>query len=77
MRFFIFSEISKRGSKEFYAIKVDMKKAYDGVEWDFVERLLIEMGFGRTWTRWIMGCIRGVSFRLLNNGKRSSLTVPS
>ena len=31
------------------AIKTDMSKAYDGVEWIFIQELLSKMGFDRQW----------------------------
>ena len=36
------------------ALKVDMSKAYDRVEWDFLERIMLRMGFHERWVNLIM-----------------------
>lgn len=33
------------GKKDFIAVKLDMSKAYDNIEWSFVERVMMKMGF--------------------------------
>ena len=38
------------GKKGFVAMKLDMSKAYDRVEWVFLENILLKMGFSDTWT---------------------------
>lgn len=53
--------------EEYIAIKTDMSKAYDRVEWDFLEVLFGKMGFSDTWIQWIMKCIRSVSYTVLLN----------
>lgn len=54
--------------EEFIAIKIDMSKAYDRVEWSFLESLFVKMGFDRRWIDWVMLCIRSVSYTVLLNG---------
>lgn len=40
---------SMNGKKGFMAIKVDLEKAYDRLEWSFVKEILEEVGFdGKT-----------------------------
>lgn len=59
---------NSRVDTEFMAIKTDMSKAYDRVEWNFLEVLMEKMGFDRVWIRWIMGCVSSVSYSVLLNG---------
>ncbi|XP_071674250.1 uncharacterized protein [Lolium perenne] len=37
--------------KEFCAYKLDMAKAYDRVDWGFLERVLVKLGFHSQWIR--------------------------
>jgi hypothetical protein len=53
----------------FMGIKLDMSKAYDRVEWAFLEAIMRRMGFSARWIDLIMGCIRTVSYVVLVNGQ--------
>jgi hypothetical protein len=53
----------------FTGIKLDMSKAYDRVEWAFLEAIMRRMGFSARWIDLIMGCIRTVSYAVLVNGQ--------
>jgi hypothetical protein len=53
----------------FMGIKLDMSKAYDRVEWDFLETVMWKMGFSERWIRLIMECIRTVSYSVIVNGQ--------
>ncbi|CAA7058559.1 unnamed protein product [Microthlaspi erraticum] len=62
---------------KFVAIKTDMSKAYDRVEWNFLEALLLKLGFAETWISWIRSCISSVSYQVLINGEAKGSINPS
>ncbi|XP_024010239.1 LOW QUALITY PROTEIN: uncharacterized protein LOC112085271 [Eutrema salsugineum] len=63
--------------KRFMAIKTDMSKAYDRVEWSFLKSLMEKMGFDDRWIGWIMYCITSVKYRVLINGRPRGSITPS
>ncbi|KAL9668408.1 hypothetical protein QQ045_002789 [Rhodiola kirilowii] len=68
---------SRRDDKNFYAsIKVDMSKAYDRVEWMFLERLLLKLGFEDKWVARVMLCVNSVSYQVKVNDKLSTRIMP-
>jgi hypothetical protein len=48
--------------------KLDLEKAYDHVNWDFLLALLHRCGFLETWRKWIHFCISTVRFSIMING---------
>lgn len=50
-------------------IKVDMQKAYDSVEWIYIEKVLRLLGFLVLFVKWIMACLRTVSYTVIINGQ--------
>lgn len=52
-------------------MKVDTRKAYDSMEWSFLETLLYELEFPRLFVGWLMECVRSVSYAILMNGVSS------
>ncbi|KAA3480298.1 Retrovirus-related Pol polyprotein LINE-1 [Gossypium australe] len=55
--------------------KLDLSKAYDCVRWDFLELVLLKMGFGVRWTRWVHECVSTARAAVLINGAARRRTI--
>jgi hypothetical protein len=74
---FHFIEHNANATKDFCAYKLDLSKAYDRVDWDFLKRVMQRMGFSRRWVDWIMACVTSVSYRVKFNGNLLDSFSPS
>ena len=61
----------------FMALKLDMSKAYNRVEWRFMEKMLVKMGFCDIWVKLMMECITTATYLILINGEPHGHIVPS
>lgn len=64
-------------SEEFIAIKTDISKAYDRVEWPFLEEAMKVLGFSEQWIKLIMECVRSVQYQVLINGNPYGEIIPT
>jgi hypothetical protein len=69
---------SRMWSKEGYmAVKLDMSKAYDRVEWSFLEKVMKRMGFADRWINLIMMCVKSANYAILVNGSPMGRIYPT
>jgi hypothetical protein len=45
-----------------------MSKAYDRVEWDFLELIMRRLGFDEQWVFLVMTCVRTIKYSVIING---------
>ena len=66
-----------KGKTAWVALKLDMEKAYDRLEWYFIQKCFQEIGFHPQWIKWVIECISSVSYSFLINGASHGLLLPS
>lgn len=65
-----------RGSEGEVALKLDISKAYERVRWDYLKNRMKAMGFSEKWVKWIMLCVKSVSYMINFNGQLVGPIVP-
>jgi len=59
---------ARRLKKELLMFKVDFEKAYDSVDWRYLEEVMGKLNFPLAWRKWIMECVTSASASVLVNG---------
>ncbi|XP_019190157.1 PREDICTED: uncharacterized protein LOC109184594 [Ipomoea nil] len=65
------------GAVGWAALKLDMAKAYDHMEWSFLRGMLLAMDFDNNWVELIMLCVSTVSYKFLINDSRTDPVTPT
>eukprot|EP00253_Pinus_taeda_P028496 PITA_28496 len=58
-------------------MQLDLSKAFDKVNWNYLEAVLAAFGFDHQWINWILALIKYSSFSILVNGSPSETFTPS
>ncbi|KAK9287662.1 hypothetical protein L1049_016099 [Liquidambar formosana] len=67
----------RTGQQGQFALKLDMSKAYDRVEWSFLESIMVKMGFDSRWVNLIMSYVTTVSYSVIFNDNQCGNFRPS
>lgn len=73
----IYALDKKKGKDGYMAIKVDMEKAYDRLEWSFIHKVLQAFQFPQHLTKLTMSCVTTTSISVLVNGSKLDNFLPS
>jgi hypothetical protein len=65
------------GKTGYMAIKLDMSKAYDRVEWVFLVEVMKKLGFAEKWVELIMKCVTTVKYSVIVNGEVTGKICPT
>lgn len=57
-----------KGKEAFVALKTDMSKAYDRVEWQFLQHLVVKLGYCNEWIQKIITIVTTVTYNFCHNG---------
>jgi hypothetical protein len=72
-----FMKRNKAKKNRFCALELDMWKAYDRLEWRYLEAVMVKLGFHRLWVNMVMRLVSTVSFQVLFNGGKLQQFIPS
>ena len=67
----------KTGKKGMLALKLDISKTYDRVEWEFLRKMMAKLGFPDAWIERVMTCVSTPSYSVRINGKAFGNITPS
>ena len=59
---------NRQGKHNTVALKIDMSKAYDIMEWQFLNDMMLNLGFHPQWVGKIMACVMSVSCHVMQKG---------
>ncbi|XP_037491756.1 uncharacterized protein LOC119369500 [Jatropha curcas] len=66
-----------RGSNFSAAVKMDISKAYDRMEWSFHRQMLTKLGFHALWINLIMSTLTSVKYWILRNNRELGPIIPT
>jgi hypothetical protein len=57
-----------KAKKELLLFKIDFEKAYDSVDWGYLDAVMGRMDFAPLWRKWMKECVCTASASVLVNG---------
>jgi len=65
-----------KGKEKSVALKLDISKAYDRIDWAYLKDVMNKMGFSGKWIQWIMMCVETVDYSVILNKEIVGPIIP-
>ena len=72
-----FLKRNSQGKDGYMTLKLDMSKAYDRIEWDFLKAIKQKMGFESQWIELSSICISLMSYKVVHGSQSVGLIIPA
>jgi hypothetical protein len=66
----------RKGLYEYATLKLDVSKAYDQVEWDFLRQIMLKLGCQQNWVTVIINLVTTVSYSVKVSGELTNEITP-
>jgi len=66
----------RKSQKELMLFKVDFEKAYDSVDWGYLDFVMGRISFPAMWRKWIRECVSIATDSALVNGSPTNESIP-
>uniref|UniRef100_A0A803PF19 Reverse transcriptase domain-containing protein n=1 Tax=Cannabis sativa TaxID=3483 RepID=A0A803PF19_CANSA len=67
----------RKGKEGFMALKLDLSKAYDRIEWKFLDSVLRKIGFSELWISLVLKCVNSAKYNVVHGGRTMGPITPS
>jgi hypothetical protein len=71
-----FMQTKTRGNDRYVALKLDISKAYDRMDWDYLRDVMVKIGFNNKWIHWISMCVESVDYSVIVNNEPVGPVIP-
>ena len=59
----------RQGKTGIVALKIDISKAYNMIEWGFLKAMMLKLGFATRWVELILLCVSTVTYKVIQGNK--------
>ena len=67
----------RQGKIGHIAVKLDISKTYDRMEWEFLHKIMLKLGFTKRWVNLVMRFVLTANYTMLINGEPQGFISPT